>query len=124
MPETWPALVLAVVLAATAVVLTVWGHYSERRPRHSGAGPGALTVAQLQKQAGKDMTESTALTGELPRTERGRWTHWRGTLPLSAAVQRRPGRSKLPGRPAQATAPDERPSTALLDRVLAGLHAL
>ncbi|SDP10337.1 hypothetical protein SAMN04487905_1024 [Actinopolyspora xinjiangensis] len=92
------------------------------------AGPGAFTTRRPRREAGRtgpeEVRADAALTEIMPALGQGRFTHWRGTLPLSAAVQRRPGRSKLPGRPAQATAPDERPSTALLDRVLAGLRTL
>ncbi|ASU80187.1 hypothetical protein CDG81_20085 [Actinopolyspora erythraea] len=70
------------------------------------------------------MRADAALTEIMPALGGGRFTHWRGTLPLSAVTKRRPGRGYLPGRPAQATASDERPSTALLDRLLAGLRTL
>ncbi|SFE54316.1 hypothetical protein SAMN04487819_11651 [Actinopolyspora alba] len=71
-----------------------------------------------------EVRADAAPTEIMPAIGRPRRSHWRGTLPLSAAVKRRPGRTKLPGRPTQDTAPDERPSMDLLERALAGLHAL
>ncbi|WP_019856427.1 hypothetical protein [Actinopolyspora mortivallis] len=123
MPEAFPALVLALVLAVTTVALGVWAPRSERRPRHAGAGPGALTVQQLREQV--ERSEDAAATGELPALGRGRWSHWRGTLPLSAVAKRRPGSSTLPGRHTEPS-PDLSlsPDRALLARVLARLRAL
>ncbi|MGJ7907903.1 hypothetical protein ACOQFL_15645 [Actinopolyspora sp. H202] len=128
MPDVFPVLVLAVLFAATAIVLGVWGHYSERRPRHAGAGPGALTVAQLREEIEtmpEQVRADAALTEIMPALGRGRWSRWRGTLPLSAVTKRRPGSTNLPGRPTEdnpialdGADPD------LLARVLAGLRAL
>ncbi|NHD16761.1 MULTISPECIES: hypothetical protein [unclassified Actinopolyspora] len=67
-----------------------------------------------------------ALTEVIPAAIRGpRWSHWRGTLPLSAVAKHRPGRTNLPARPPEPVPglyphPDE----DLLARVLRGLRAL
>ncbi len=64
-------------------------------------------------------------TGELPAVGRGRWSHWRGTLPLAAVARRRPGGSTLPGRrPEPSPELSLSPDRALLARVLARLRAL
>ncbi|WP_084792130.1 hypothetical protein [Actinopolyspora mortivallis] len=50
---------------------------------------------------------------------------WSGTLPLAAAVRRRPGSRHLPGRQSEPSSPlSLSPDRALLARVLAELRAL
>ncbi|PRW62954.1 hypothetical protein [Actinopolyspora mortivallis] len=113
--------VLAVALAATAVVLGVWGHYSERRPRHAGAGAGALTVRQLQAQIqGEREVERTR---QLPRVRPGMRWGWCGDL---YSEESRPGSRHLPGWQDHSSADwaENAPPPELMARVLARLRAL
>ncbi|SFT89299.1 hypothetical protein SAMN04487904_11275 [Actinopolyspora lacussalsi subsp. righensis] len=104
------------------------GHRSPRGARHAHAGPGALTVERPREEKGRatsnEVRADAAPTEIMPALGPGRFTHWRGTLPLSVVTKRRPGSSNLPGRPVQATASDDSPHGELLARVLAGLRAL
>ncbi|WP_211210147.1 hypothetical protein [Actinopolyspora halophila] len=66
-----------------------------------------------------------ALTEVIPAVNRGRWSHWCGTLPLPAVARRRPGSTSLPARqpePIPGLYPN--PDQALLARVLSGLRGL
>ncbi|GAB3545895.1 hypothetical protein J2S53_002746 [Actinopolyspora lacussalsi] len=81
------------------------------------APPGA-TPEQLRADA--------APTEIMPALRAGRWSRWRGTLPLTAITKRRPGSSGLPARPTETNAPTplDPPHPQLLARILTGLRAL
>ncbi|MGJ7905696.1 hypothetical protein ACOQFL_04365 [Actinopolyspora sp. H202] len=62
----------------------------------------------------------------MPVIRTGRWSRWRGTLPLPALVKRRPGNTHLPRRAAETNTPTTLapPDPQLLARILTGLRAL
>ncbi|SDQ12814.1 hypothetical protein SAMN04489718_0368 [Actinopolyspora saharensis] len=73
-----------------------------------------------QLRADAAPTEIMPAVARLPR-----WSHWSGTLPLSAATKRRPGSSTLPGRqPEPIPGLYVDPDRDILARVLDGLRRL
>ncbi|WP_139235182.1 hypothetical protein [Actinopolyspora lacussalsi] len=82
------------------------------------AAPPTTPPEQLRADA--------APTEIMPALRAGRWSRWRGTLPLPAIAKRRPGSSGLPARPTGTNAPTalDPPHPQLLARVLTGLRAL
>ncbi|SDK65730.1 hypothetical protein SAMN04487820_110220 [Actinopolyspora mzabensis] len=72
-----------------------------------------------------EVRADAALTEIMPALGLARFSHWRGTLPLSAVTKRRPGSSDLPGRPtADSPLALDGADPDLLARVLAGLRAM
>ncbi|WP_017972538.1 hypothetical protein [Actinopolyspora halophila] len=124
MSSPLPAIVFAVALAVTVVVLGMWGHYSERRPRHADAGAGALTVGQLQDEM-RHERERLAQTMQLPRVRPGMQWGWCGEL---YGERSRPGRGYLPGwhveRTSELADRFTDPQLDLMARVRDGLRAL
>ncbi|ASU80300.1 hypothetical protein CDG81_20780 [Actinopolyspora erythraea] len=137
--NTHPAMLLgtAVLLAGTAIVLTLWGNRACYRPRHAGgSGPAARRLAALRLES--------YFRPEHPTTEVIRWPlcdpdrHPRLFEPAPPRAIPAPGPpTPEPAPPNSGTAPGnsaptgvsgdpgtEHPELALMRRVLDGLHRL
>lgn len=88
--------------------------------------PEAPPPATLPAAPPEQLRADAAPTEIMPVIRTGRWSRWRGTLPLPAIAKRRPGSSGLPARPTGTNAPTalDPPHPQLLARVLSGLRAL